>query len=104
VLVNPLRSDRRLRNSDRDARRPTRAPPYSFKPRGISDAAAKFGPRCSPWTASTGPLLGPPQHRFHSIRGRSPERVPKYRSEIMNRFWLPSGRSSATLKADQYET
>jgi hypothetical protein len=50
---------------------------------------------------SIGPLLGPSQHRFHSIQGTAPERVPKYRSDIMNRIGLPSGRSSATLKEDQ---
>ena len=38
-----------------------------------------------------GPLLGPPQHRFYNIQGRAPQRVPKYRSEIMNRIWLPVG-------------
>jgi hypothetical protein len=69
---------------------------------GGAGAALTHGSRAGPrGTASIGPLLGPPQRRFHSIQGGAPERVPKYRSEIMNRFWLPSGRSSATLNEDQ---
>jgi hypothetical protein len=38
------------------------------------------------WTEPIGPLLGPPQRGIHNIQGRAPERVPKKRSEIVNRI------------------
>jgi hypothetical protein len=42
--------------------------------------------RLRAWAEPIGPLLGPPQRGIHTIQGRVPERVPKKRSEIMNRI------------------